>query len=306
MSAARTSLLEEVKGLEIAVSSSRIGEASGLAVGPDVRVLRRGATITGLIVLENFVRDRTAEILERLRDWPAQYEDLPKGFRDRATIEALPHIEKFAKMLRRQNGDYETEILAEVGRMASMRLQAFGFTRFVAGDYTGNISDVAAVDLLKSFQVKDCWKSMQSLSRDVGFGVPSVKEVFNEMVRNRHRSAHVARYIPNADEVVGLPDKVRLIAICIDAALSASVEVAVNDWRRWVAEDFDWRSRLEIYLVVPIGLKYRVIKKGARQARRIVEVAADAKGCLPRKVRGVTRLLVEQAKDGRPRAWDTG
>ena len=106
-------------------------------------------------MLENFIRNRTEEILDVMQYWPARYKDLPRRFRDRATIDALPHIEKFAKMLRRRGGDYDTEIIAQVQRMISVSPPGFQFTKFVAGDYTDNISTTKTEELLRVFQVKD-------------------------------------------------------------------------------------------------------------------------------------------------------
>ena len=304
MSAARAKFQLEVGALEEAVSFDAVGVASGLPIEPGVSVLRRGAVITGFIMLESFVRDRTEEILMELRNWPAQYVDLPERFRRRATIEALPHIEKFGKMVRAQGGDYEAEVITEVRRMASMSPPAFQFTKFIAGDYTGNISEDSAEELLRVFQVRRCWESMHSLSADVGFGVPSVREVLKGVIRNRHRSAHAANYSPTASDVLDLPHNVNLIGICIDTALSTSTKAALGDWRTWISDDFDWRSGLEIYLIVPSGAKFRLIKKGAKRALRLLNQVSDAKGALPGKGPRITQLIVEQSLDGRPKTWD--
>ena len=87
-------------------------------------------------MLESFVRDRTNEILDELQRWPAKYEDLPDKFRRRATIDALAHLEKYARMLDRQGSDFEREVLEQTGRIASMSPPAFQFTKHFAGDYT--------------------------------------------------------------------------------------------------------------------------------------------------------------------------
>ena len=304
MSSARANFLSDVSALEAAVSSSPVGSASGIAVAPGLGVLRRGAAITALIMLESLVRDRTEEFLAQLADWPAQYEDLPRGFRMRATVEALPHIEKFARMRIRQGDDYEQETIAQVRRMASMSPPGFQFTKFVAGDYTGNLSAQNVEELLSVLQVKQCWHRMHSLSADVGFGVPSVQEVLKEIVRNRHRSAHAAGYVPTSSDVMELPHNLRLVGICIDAALSVSIHSALNEWREWISDDFDWRSKLEVYLVQPIGSKFRIVKRGARRATRVVEELTEVRAALPKRTLYSIRLVVEQARDGRPRAWD--
>ena len=304
MSNARTNFLQEIVALEKAVSLPDVGTASGLAPDPGVSVLRRGAAITGLVMLETFLRLRIEEILSDLEHWPAQYDDLPTRFRRRATIDALPHLEKYAKMLRRNQENYEAEIMRETRRIASMSPPSFQFTRFIAGDYTGNISEDSTGDLLKVFQVNNCWDTMDALSREIGQGVPSIKELLNSLIRNRHQSAHVAGYIPTANDVLDLPYNLRLIGVCIDAALTASIEVALGNWRLWVTETFNWKGSLEIYFISETENKFRLVKIGKTRAIRIVPKASDAKSLLPKKRLGVSRLLVEQSKDGRPRAWD--
>ena len=304
MSVARENFVKEIAALAEAVLLPNVGSASGLSHEPGISVLRRGAAIAGLVMLETFIRDRTEEILVRMQHWPAQFEDLPDRFRRRATIDALPNIEKYAKMLRRDNGDYEGEVIEQAGRIASMVPPAFQFTKFIAGDYTGNISVSSTEDLLKVFQVKDCWSTMHALSAEIGFGVPSIKEVLNAVVRNRHQSAHLAGYVPTVTDILELPKNIQAVGICVDTALSASMEIALNDWREWVEETFNWKAGLEIYFISPKQKKYRLVRNGAKRATKVIKHAADAKSHLPRKAAGITRLLVEQGVDGRPEAWD--
>ena len=255
-------------------------------------------------MLENFVRSRTEEVLSELQSGSLRYREFPDKFRSRATIEALPHIEKFAGMLRRDGRDYESEIIDQAAKIASLATSGFRFTKFFVGDYTGNLSIARTKDLLNVFQITDCWTSMHSFSIEVGFGVPSVKAVLETILRNRHRSAHVAGFTPAAGDVVELPFNLRLVGICIDTALSASVEAALRRWPTWISKGFDWRAGLEIYSIVPAGSMFRLVKRQARRATRVIESPSDAKSALPAKALGVTRLIVEKAKDGRPREWD--
>ena len=152
--------------------------------------------------------------------------------------------------------------------------------------------------------MKDCWRGMNSLSSEIGFGVPSVKEVLQTIVRDRHSSAHVAGYSPAAHDMKELPEKVNLLAICLDTMLSASVRIALTDWRNWGSGSVDWRSRLEIFFVVPNGSRFRLVRRGASRATKVVTLAIDARSFLPHKAPNTTRLLVEQGPGCRPMAWD--
>ena len=304
MSIARATFLKEIDALAQAVLIPNVGSPTALVVRPGVSILRRGAAITGLVILETFVRARTEEVLIELQNWPARYEDLPTKFRDRATIEALPHLEKYARMLRKQQNDYESEIISEVTRMASVTPPAFQFTKFISGDYTGNISDSSLKELLGVFRIEDCWNGLHHLSTDIGFGVPSVKEVLRSMVANRHRSAHASNFTPTVGDMEELPHNLRLIGICIDTALSASVRTALSDWTTWVSAGYDWKSKLEIYFVKKHKTKFRVMRKDRKRAVRIICNFSDTRRFLPKGLIGGTRLLVRHGNDGRPLEWD--
>ena len=304
MSVARSIYIREIAALAAAVSSPNVGTASTVLTDPGAAVLRRGAAVTGQIMLESFVRQRVEEVLLDLQAWPAQFDDFPRKFRDRAILDALPNIEKYGKMLRRQQGDYVAEIVVELKRLVSITAPNYQFAKFIAGDYTGNLSDEGLRELLSVFQVKNCWDAMHSLSVEVGFGVPSVREVLRSIVNNRHRSAHVGSFSPSASDVLELPQNLRLIGVCVDVALSASTNASTRNWQDWASGNFDWLRQIEVYFLRAHGRQYRLTKKGSRKAIRILQNPSDARNSLLKRDLGKVRLVVQVGKDGRPRTWD--
>jgi len=303
MSIARRTVHDELAALSDAISSSSIAMGQSSLGSSGESVLRRGAAITALIMLESFVRDRTEEILGYLEAWPASFSDLPKKLRSRATIESLKNIEKYAAMLQRQDDDYEQLVFDQVRKMACASPPVFSFSKFVAGDYTGNISIRGIEDLLKAFQVKDFWRKCHTLASDIGFGIPDVKQVLSNIIVNRHRSAHVSQFNPNASDIIGLEQEIRLIAICIDAALTSSVRLALNNWQHWISDDFDWLSHIEIFFLIPDGNNYRLKRKGAQRAIKKVKNLAEAITEIPKNQPKTIHLLVQIGSGQRPIAW---
>jgi hypothetical protein len=305
MSAARSAYLTNIEGLKKALDLEILAAgSSGPADPPAIIILRRGVLIASLIALESFDRDRTTELLSRLASWPASFDDLPARFREAALPHALVNIQRYATMLKRNEEDYEAEIVAEVGKMASTRPPTFGFTRFIAGDFTGNISERSLKDLLSSFSITDCWEEFHQYSSNLGLGAPSVKEMLNGLVRNRHRSAHVAGYAPSAVETLSLPSSLICIGICFDTSMTASVECAIKRWAEFKSGRVNWRGATDIFFLDWHHGRLRVSKFGKERALRVVDDLADAKDLVRSVSATHVPLLVRRDGSLRPQTWE--
>lgn len=304
MSLARKQFLSDLEGLTEAVSLDPIAAgATSTVEAPGIVVLRRGILIAALIALETFVRDRTTELLETLARWPARFEDLPQRLRDASLLNALTNIQRYALMLKRQKENYEGEILDQIAKMAASRGPTFAFTKFVSGDYTGNISEESFKSLLSNFQVEDCWSSFRTFSSDIGFGVPSVSELLSDIVRKRHRSAHAAGFVPTAADISSLSANLFCLGLCFDTAMTTSVEQALVDWKRWAEKGCRWRDSLDIYFIDYHGTRFRLSKHGRSRALHVLKEIHEAKGRVPRPMPGRVAILITRDQSNRPKSW---
>jgi RiboL-PSP-HEPN len=305
VSVSRAQFKQDLDGLTEAVALDLIATgATHAATNPGVVVLRRGILIAALIALETFVRDRTSELLQRLGTWPARYDDLPQKLRDASLLNALSPLLRYATMLKRQQDDYQAELVSELKKMSSNQGPSYSFTKFVAGDYTGNISDSSLKDLLSNFQVNDCWNSFRVFSSDIGFGVPSVHELIKDVVRKRHRSAHSAGFIPTAADIANLAADLLCIGLCFDIALSASVEQALVHWKEWSEGERSWRDTVDLYFVDPYGAKFRLKRHGLKRSLHVLPNADEAKAMVPRPLPGRTIIIIYRDLASKPISWD--
>jgi hypothetical protein len=305
MSAARARFIESINGLNSALTLDPLAAGTGSGgEAPGIVILRRGMLVAALIALESFVRDRTTELLQHLAQWPASYDQLPQKLRDAAMLNALSHLQRYAAMLKRQEEDYEAEIISEIALMASNRGPTFGFTKFVAGDFTGNISEDSLKSLLANFQISNCWEAYRVFLADLGYGVPSVKELMNDVVRKRHRSAHVAGYVPAAADITGLPTKLICLGICFDTSMSASIQQALTRWNDWSLGMTKWRDAVDVFFVEPHGERFRLRKQGQSRALRVLDRAADSRTQIPPSRRGRIGVVVFRDTSNVPQSWD--
>jgi hypothetical protein len=305
MSVSRLDFLRSLEGISDAVELESVAQgATGAVIAPSILILRRGILIAGLIALEAFIRNRTIELLGRFERWPSSFDDLPEKLRLASRLNALPHLEKYAKMLKRQGDDFEGEIFAELVKMSSGGQTALQFTKFVAGDYTGNVSDVGLKELLSCFQIADCWTEFRSFSSEIGIGVPSVHEIVKNTVRKRHRSAHSPGYTPTAADISELPSDLLCIGICFDASMTASVNQALSLSNKWAKGETHWRSDLSMYFAKPYGSQLRLVKSGNVRATAVVPDMEGVRAAMPLPAIGTTTILVQHDASGRPVGWD--
>jgi len=221
-------------------------------------------------------RDLCFGVMERL-EWEAALA---------ARINALSHLQQFARMLRRQGEDFETELQNEIEKMASGHGTVQQFSKFVPGDHTGNISDESIKDLLASLQARDCWTSFRAFSADVGIGVPSVHGVVRNVVRRRHRSAHSASYSPTATDITGLRTDLLCVAMCFDVSVSSSMEQSLSSSEDWANGNCDWRAGVDLYIAKPYSGGLRLMRFGRQRALHVVRDLPGAKSRIPRAAPG--------------------
>jgi hypothetical protein len=304
MSTARSEFIRSLQGIIGAIGLDPIAQGSSSDEKPEViSVLRRGILITGLVSLETFIRERTSEVLLNLERWPMSYDDLPERLRRAARLNALSHLQNFARMLKSQGEDYEAELRVEILKMASGHGSTIQFTKFVAGDYTGNLSDSTLKELLQSLQVNDCWNSFRTFSSSAGMGVPSVQEIVKGTIQRRHRSAHSASYNPPAVDIIELPSNLLCIAMCFDVSISASLEQALVDSASWSRGDTQWLNAVNLYLLRPKNRKLRLFRPNSARAIRLVDSVDNAKLLIPRPAAGRVAALIQQDSSGRPTEW---
>lgn len=305
MSAARRDFLDAIDGVRQATRLEALAHGAGaIADPPGVVVLRRGVLVASLIALETFIRDRTAELLQSMGNWPRSFSELPDKLREAALLSSLSNLNRYANMLRRNGEDYFRELEDEVRTIAATSGPTFGFSRHLIGDHTGNISTTNLAELLSYFQIQRPFEDFQQLARTIGFGVPSVRTLLEGLIRNRHRSAHVSRFSPSASDVIELPTSLTCLGICFDTALATTVEFALSNASVWPGAKTDWLTHLDIYFVDEAPTGYRLVKNGTSRALRLVSQRNGCRAMLPKGSAGRTTLLVHRDSARLPLSWE--
>lgn len=302
MSAARHDFCTALTGLREALQLDPIANAaSGHGNASGATILRRGLLIAGLVTLESFVRRRTEELLIELAAWPGSFNSLPEKLKYQALIEAPNRLHRYAKVLRRQGGDFESEVTTELTKMSRTTGPSYGFSKYIAGDFTGNLSEEGLRDLLACFLIKDVWPNFHTLSSSIGFGAPSIRVLLNNVIQRRHKSAHDPAYVPATSDVQSLDEDVLILAICFDTAISASVKLALQG--SWSVDQVEWLNAIEIFSLEKAGAKIRICKPTGQRALKIADNDGAARTFIASKVSKKTKLVVMKSPAGLPSSW---
>lgn len=305
MSIARQQFLTNLTGIREAIEFEPLAQgALGTTISPGIIVLRKGVLVASLVALESFIRDRTAEASRNLERWPRSFDDLPDRLRTAARLEALTYLQKFARVLKRQGEDHEGELRSEITKMATGHGTVLQLTRFVAGDFTGNLSVDSLGTLLRAFQVHNHWESFRQFAANTGFGIPSVEEVVKNIVRWRHQSAHSAGYMPNATDIADLDTELLCVAMCFDVAISAALEAAVASPDQWLSDQYNWRDSVRLYWVRQVGTKTKITRYGRQRALAVADTLQQARQRIPATPRGDVSVLVSLNPSGLPISWE--
>lgn len=305
MSVARQEFMRNIAGIREAIQLESLAQgAAGATISPGIIVLRKGVLVASLVALESFIRDRTAEISITFQRWPNSFDELPEKLRMATRLEALSHLQKFARVLKRQGDDYENELKIEVAKLASGHETTLQLSKFVAGDFTGNLSAESLSVLVKSFQIKEHWNSFRVFASNTGFGVPSVEEVVKSIVRSRHKSAHSAGFVPNATDIADLDTELLCIGMCFDVAMTASVEVAIHQPKVWIDQTFEWRDKVALYYASVRADRHRITRYGNTRATAVGGSFADVKSKLPRPSAGEIAVVVSRDGREKPVSWE--
>ena len=308
MSRARTSLLERLKSFESALKSPALVTTS-LEVNEQnlaAKVFRNGLSVIGFAILEDFIKNRTAEVMSRVGDGSTPFHELPEALQRAALIEAIESL-KFQTKINRTSGlDLVKEYQELSVLMASTANPRYNLPNKVFGFSKSNINEELIQDILTAFFCNDGWSIMGGVSRRCGTGVIDLKSAFRNAAERRHSAAHDASASIEISTLVSfLPE---IIAICLSFDLTISKSL-----RKILDRDFDTvvnkrpvaNSSISIRFIQEVGGKFKELDPNRARAISVSASLTDAlTKTIPNAQRHGAAIIVKDER-GFPIQWST-
>jgi hypothetical protein len=258
-------------------------------------------------LLEDFIKARTGEILERVGAGLATFVDLPHALRVAATagvVRALYYQDRFQD---KQSSIYFTHYQVHSSRIASTASSAFEISPLAFGFDQPNLNSKVVENILNAFNIEQPWNAIESVARRTGVGVPALRRAFESAMYRRHDAAHRADADVESSDLEGLVTEVLGIAVGTDLSLSLAL-------RRILDGDRDLLSRNKKMAGNKIGVRlisfdgstwWREVVPGKSRATARNKDLDELKVECFRRARSNQEAVVIQDSRGLPQEWYT-
>lgn len=191
------------------------------------QLLRNGLAISIFCYLEDFIKARINECIFQLSSVYSTFNQLPSSIKIRLTYLTLEGITKRSSTIR-NNADEQTLInfiQTEAKHISSTLLPNFTTSNFAFGWNKENINANDIKDIFKEFFIKDLWRKVQLLSSHINSPILDAESDFINIMKNRHKAAHVANTQIPITNLSDLTKSCFVIAFCVDYLITTSLRL---------------------------------------------------------------------------------
>ncbi|MDY4281952.1 MAE_28990/MAE_18760 family HEPN-like nuclease [Xanthomonas sp. LF06-19] len=267
--------------------------------------LRSGLCVMLFSSLEDFVRERIAQVVDNIKSSAVPFSSLPQAFQNAATVEALSSLGFQAQFV---SADRKLRFLMdELKKLGSLGEQNYSLSKYSFGHSKTNLLSSEFEAVLTGFNVEKPYETIFRTIQRLQLGaVNSAKTAFENLSGSRHSAAHDQSYeIPSADFLNNISSAFS-IGLAFDVVLSCA---ALNLRNSYAAT----RGGLSVMRAADIGIftisnkpvrgNFLLRQEGGRRAifkgNNLSVVRAEG----VRRLAGLVAVLVVQDSSGRPIEW---
>lgn len=270
------------------------------------RLFRNGLAVMGFAILEDFIRTRMAEILDRVGNGPTAFVDLPSALRRASTLGVVEGIKFTSNFLDSQSTAFYAHVQNHSQSVASTATAAYRISSLAFAADHPNVQGSDIENILLAFHINQPWTAIQTMSHRTGSGVISAREAFLAALTRRNMAAHQA----NSDIEFGELEAFSSVATAIAAGFDLMISHAL---RKILDGDVDFLNGTTKLAANHVGIRFisrggnhwrEVINGGQRAFRRHTDLNTLITECRGRAhTRG--QAVVVKDESGRVAHWYT-
>lgn len=223
-SQARKEFIESINALETACDEPSTKDQTAMG-----RVIRKGLTVATFNTLEGFIEARWRELTAYANTGHTQFQDLPEPMQLKILRRTL---ETSAGELRRSKFDLQdlTEFSKDLGKAMSTISDGLSLHHLAAKWDGSNISSGALTTSMKVFNIDAPWDNIRDLGAKIGYPAHDhenkpvkLNEVFDAIMKSRHRAAHEMSFNITLIELRAMPSLLLRVAFGFDVLASEAL-----------------------------------------------------------------------------------
>lgn len=192
------------------------------------RILRNGISIIAFTILEDFIKERTGEILGGISTSTIAFNLLSPKIQQATTFNAMKSILQRANNMKRGNEDWLSFIQDEAKNIASSANFPFSLSKFSLGWDKSNLSTDDISDFMKTFNVQGGWNIIQQLTAKANATLTSPETVFTNAAQRRHKAAHNTNANSLYSDLEDFSKDVKSLAFAYDVLISKGLQHIIN------------------------------------------------------------------------------
>lgn len=295
MSLARYTFLERLDVLRRSVSIDAVIDKAIVNHDEVARMLRNGLAVVGFSALEDFIKNRSGEILSSIGSTGVPFSSLPEKIRYAATIDAINAIKY--QITFKDNVESLAYIQAHSKYISSTADTTYDLTPHAFAYDKPNVSEAEIKYILKCFSINDGWGQMSSISSSLGLTGLPLNESYKNASQRRHKAAHVANSNTPQVDLEQFVREAAGIAVSFDCLLSKSLQyISANDKNYLSGNAHPESSHINFRIIRSDG---RVWKEYPPKATRAIKTGTDLNNLISQAARramlkGETLVLFDQ------------
>ena len=212
------------------------------------QLLRNGLAISIFCYLEDFIKARINEGIFQLSSIYNTFNQLPISLKMRLTYLTLEGINKRSLTIK-NNSDEQTLISfiqAEAKHISSTSSPNFTTSNYAFGWHKENINATDIQNIFKEFFINDLWRKVQLLSSHINSPIINAQSDFTNIMKNRHKAAHVANTQIPITNLSDLTKSCFIIAFCIDYLITSSLKLIRQSNQDHQNSNYDFSTNLPV------------------------------------------------------------
>lgn len=306
MPSAKDEFLSRILSFEQSLSSDAVKNKILLAENKThneiARMLRNGLAVVGFAALEDFIKNRSAEIVSQIGQSGVPFYNLPEKLQNAATYEAIKALN--FQINHRGRSEKIPYIQEHAEKIASTRHSVYDLSEHIFGYEQSNVTAETINRILISFNIHQPWQQMKMLASRLSLTGLPLEETFRSAAKRRHRAAHVASADTPESELRQYIQEAYAVCISFDLLLTKALkQIQAMDNDYLTGQVKIQATQISLRHVKYIDRRWKEYTENANRAIKVSNEKEDAISAARVRANSVNDVLIEYNEDTKISNW---